>query len=100
MALSILCQWPEKRNDSASEDGDIPLEDVKKLMRDEAGKLTWGQIVEILARHIKKGGSSLSVDRNLMRDVKVDGGMFRAGFIKFLDLLCRVSGNRIIVETR
>ena len=68
-------------------------------MREEAGKLTWGQIMEILARHIKKGGSSLSVDRNLMRDVKVDGGMFRAGFIKFLDLLCRVSGNRIIVET-
>lgn len=69
-------------------------------MRDEAGQLTWGQIVEILARHIKKGGSCLPIDRNLMRDVKLDGGMFRAGFIKLLDLLCRVSGNRIVVETR
>lgn len=68
-------------------------------MGDEARKLTWGRIMEILARHIEKGGSCLPIDRNLMRDVKLDAGMFRAGFAKFLDLLCRVSGNRIIVET-
>lgn len=45
----------------------IPLEDMKKLMRDEAGKLTWGRIMKILAGHIKKGGSCLPIDRNLMR---------------------------------